>query len=131
MSKKHEDLMLTWLENTRLENVQAYVSRGRLFSSLSLDQLKSQWAAAFKSYVADPSAPGARVESDDLEAELMIRREELPMELVQVEWQHLLKNADLAIERLKRDPKRLKEANEEIVKDVADFYEAADKREKN
>jgi|GEM_PF-6443029 len=128
---KPKDLMLPWLENMSLEKVQRYAGTGRRFSSLSTDQVKSQWAEAFKSFASNPSATEATKESDDLEAELTLRNEALPMGLVQVEWQELQKRIDRAIKDMKSDPNRLKQANAEIVEDLVSFYEESDSKPKN
>ncbi len=128
---KPQDLMLSWLENKSLEKVHDYVGRGRLFRDIPIDQLKDQWARAFKVYAANPHVPGATAESDDFEAELTIRQEPLPMDLVEVEWRQLQNKIDTAMKNLERDPERHKQANEEIVNDLVDFYASIDKTQRN
>jgi hypothetical protein len=89
-------------------------------------ELKDRWVAAFKRYVEIIEAGGRRDEDNnraDIEAELLIRRESAPHELVKREWDLMRQIA----EDLRRDPDRLAEVEEALQIDIAEF-EASSKK---
>ena len=118
-----EELVESYLQHQSLEMVAHYVRTGRRFADLSTDDLRTRWAASFKRY-ADT---GERGDSDDYEAELSLRREKLPMQLVQDEWRSLLAKIDAVY----ADPKQRERVGADLVADLAEFAARIDKERKN
>ena len=71
-----------WLRNELLEQTRDYLTRGRRFERLRLDQLNNLWAEAFRQFVRQKIGPHLR-DMDDAGAELRIRNEEFPTDLEQ------------------------------------------------
>lgn len=113
-----------WLQNKPLEHVQDYVGRGRLHAGLQTDELKAQWVNAFKRMIADLRTPELRQAAQDLEAELVLRKEDAPYDLVRAELAAFSAAAMAAIEMLRKDPERFAKADQELAQKIVAFYSA-------
>jgi hypothetical protein len=120
---KFKKLVIAWLQNKSLDHAHGYVQRGRRFSAMPTEELKQRWVATFKAYVADVQLPRLKADMDDLEAELNVRKETPPFDLVGVELEALIAMASAAAERLQKDPARHKEVDHEFMEQIADFYQ--------
>ena len=118
-----KDLVQSYLENKSLEKIADYVQRGRRFSTCSLDELRTKWCDAFKQYVAS----GISSESDDYEAELSLRREPIPLELVQKEWDSLQEKINAVL----NDPQARNRVGKGIVHDLLEFSRSGAKIDKS
>lgn len=118
-----EELVESYLQHQSMENVAHYVRTGRRFADLSTDDLSTRWAASFKRY-ADT---GERGDLDDYEAELSLRGEQLPMQLVQDEWRSLLAKIDAVY----ADPKQRERVGADLVDELREFAARIDKERKN
>ena len=63
LAEQFEALPEVWLQNELLEQTRDYLTRGRRFERLRLDQLNKVWAEAFRQFVrrkigASPSRHG-------------------------------------------------------------------------
>ena len=67
-----------------LEQTRDYLTRGRRFERLRIDQLNEEWAKAFRQFVRRQIGPYVR-DMDDAGAELRLRGEEFPTHLVTAE----------------------------------------------
>ena len=88
LAERYEALPELWLQNELLEQTRDYLTRGRRFETLRLDQLNEEWAKAFRQFVRRHIGPHLR-DMDDAGAELRLRREEFPTYLVALEVEQL------------------------------------------
>src|SRR5476649_706633 len=88
LAERFEALPEAWLQNELLEQTRDYLTRGRRFESLRIDQLNEEWAKAFRQFVRQQIGPHAR-DMDDAGAELRLRGEEFPTHLVMSEVEQL------------------------------------------
>jgi hypothetical protein len=88
LTKYFEALPEVWLQNELLEQTKGYLTRGRRFEGLRLDQLNKVWAEAFRQFVRRKIGPHLR-DMDDAGAELRLRNEEYPTDLVTSEVEQL------------------------------------------
>jgi hypothetical protein len=51
LAERFEALPEAWLQNELLEQTRDYVTRGRRFEGLRIDQLNEEWAKAFRQFV--------------------------------------------------------------------------------
>ena len=88
LAERFEALPEVWLQNELLEQTRDYLTRGRRFERLRLDQLNKVWAKAFRQFVRRQIGPYVR-DMDDAGAELRLRGEEFPTHLVTAEVEQL------------------------------------------
>ena len=88
LAEQFEALPEAWLQNELLEQTRDYVTRGRRFERLRIDQLNEEWAKAFRQFVRRQIGPYVR-DMDDAGAELRLRGEEFPTHLVTSEVEQL------------------------------------------
>ncbi|MFI5020082.1 MAG: hypothetical protein ACHQRJ_00320 [Alphaproteobacteria bacterium] len=104
-----------------LDNVADYAKRGRPFSHLDSNSLKEQWADAFRHWLLSPSDDGLQAVHRDLEAELSLRDEPLPMELVEKEWMAQQARSRQALEQ---GAFSTEEPMDDLMKRLFEFIEA-------
>ena len=119
---KMTKLTYAWLQNKPLELAQDYLARGRRYAGLPTDEVKTRWVAAFREMVADLRAPERQQAAQDLEAELTLRKEDVPYDLVRTELESFSAAAMAAIQRLRQDPERFARIDREIMQQIAAFY---------
>jgi hypothetical protein len=107
-----KDLVLSYLQNSTLEQAENYIRRGRSLSEVDAGELKDRWVHAFRRMVA--AAQSRQRESNlnrrdrtDIEAELLIRNVDLPYDAVRKEMKAFFSAAEAAIKDLRRDPSRV------------------------
>ena len=88
LEERFEALPEAWLQNELLEQTRDYLTRGRRFERLRIDQLNEEWAKAFRQFVRRQIGPYVR-DMDDAGAELRLRGEEFPTHLVTSEVEQL------------------------------------------
>ena len=88
LAERFEALPEVWLQNELLEQTRDYLTCGRRFERLRLDQLNEIWAKAFRKFVRRQIGPHLR-DLDDAGAELRLRGEEFPTHLVTAEVEQL------------------------------------------
>ena len=88
LAERFEALPEAWLQNELLEQTRDYVTRGRRFERLRINQLNEEWAKAFRQFVRRQIGPYVR-DMDDAGAELRLRGEEFPTQLVMSEVEQL------------------------------------------
>jgi hypothetical protein len=88
MAERFEALPEAWVQNELLEQTRDYLTRGRRFERLRLDQVNVEWAKAFRQFVRERIGPHLR-NMDDAGAELRLRGEEFPTHLVMLEVEQL------------------------------------------
>ena len=88
LAEQFEALPEIWLQNELLEQTRYYLTWGRRFERLELDRLNNVWAEAFRQFVRRKTGPHLR-DMDDAGAELRLRGEEFPTDLVTSEVEQL------------------------------------------
>jgi hypothetical protein len=88
LAERFEALPEVWLQNELLEQTRDYLSRGRRFERLRIDQLNEVWAKSFREFVRRQIGLYVR-DMDDAGAELRFRGEEFPTHLVMSEVEQL------------------------------------------
>jgi hypothetical protein len=87
LAERFEAFPEAWIQNELLEQTRDYLTRGRRFERLRLDQLNEVWAKAFRQFVRRQFGPLR--DMDDAGAELRFRSEEFPTHLVTSEVEQL------------------------------------------
>src|SRR2546423_534127 len=107
-----KDLVLSYLQNSTLEQAENYIKRGRSLSKVDAGELKDRWVHAFRRMVA--AAQSRQRESNlnrrdrtDIEAELLIRNVDPPYDAVRKAMKALSSAVEAVIKDLRRDPSRL------------------------
>ena len=77
-----------WLQNELFEQTRIYLTRGRRFERMRINQLNEEWAKAFRQFVRWRVEPHVR-DMDDAGAELRLRGDEFPTYLVGSEVERL------------------------------------------
>jgi hypothetical protein len=131
-----EDLVLSYLRNQGLEEAEDYVKRGRSLSKVDAGELKDRWvyairrmAAAAQSGQREPRVN--RRHRADLEAELLIRKVDLPYDAVKKELEGLMSAAEAVVKALRREPLRLSQVEAELQADLSAFKAKGKRSSKN
>jgi hypothetical protein len=124
MADDADRLMSSWLANKNFEHLEKYVHAGRKFRDLDIGEVKRQWVIAFKilgaNFRNDPP------ERADLEAELQIRGQEPPHDLVKPELEALKKAAAEAFKQIQAEG-RTEEVGADIERDLEEYRRRAEK----
>src|SRR5476649_2609849 len=88
LAERFEALPEAWLQNELLEQTRDYLTRGRRFERLRINQLNEEWAKAFRQFVRWRVGSHVR-DMDDAGAELRLRGDEFPTYLVGSEVERL------------------------------------------
>ena len=125
------DVVLAWIQDKRLQDVEDYVRRGRQLSDVPTEELMSRWVALFKHQAYQPNLVEPSLESTDIDAELQIRKIELPFELVEAEFKMIEDKTRIAYEAASKDPNRMKQGSEAALDDLTEFLERSAQTRKN
>jgi hypothetical protein len=88
LTVRFDALPEAWIQNELFEQTKDYLTRGRRFERLRVDQLNEEWAKAFRQFVKRQAGPHGR-DLDDAGAELRLRSTEFPTYLVMQEVEML------------------------------------------
>ncbi len=116
------NLTLAYLENKSIVGAESYVARGRYLRDGSTDALVVLWIKRFKALAANVSDPVVRSQVDDIEAELSLRRVDLPYDKVRAECDHIRHLAKKVFDEAMADPARRKQIEDGLSSDIAEFY---------
>jgi hypothetical protein len=112
-------LMRAWLQHMKLEQMRKYLQAGRCHKALPTEALKERWIKAIKQWSRDVrSDPPVRVE---IECELSIRHEELPIRAVLGELETIKKAAQEARGDFRADPSRLQKLRDKMHCDLVEL----------
>ncbi len=125
------DVVLAWIQDKRLQDIEDYVWRGRPLSGVPTEELMSRWVALFKYQAYQPNLVEPSLESTDIDAELQIRKIELPFELVEAEFKMIEDKTRIAFEAAEKDPDRMKQGSEAALDDLTEFLERSAQTRKN
>jgi hypothetical protein len=131
-----KDLVLSYLQNSILEQAENYIKRGRSLSKVDAGELKDRWVHAFRRMVAaaqsrQPESNLNRRDRTDIEAELLIRNVDPPYDAVRKEMKALSSAAEAAIKDLRRAPSRVLEVESGLQADLSAFKEKGKTSTKN
>jgi hypothetical protein len=134
MGNDVDDAILSaYFGNVGLQRAEAYLKRGRHLAETPTGQLKERWVTLFKTCVEcamnqQREARDSELEREDIEAELLIRKDGPPYELVGKETKDLQVATKLAVAELQRNPARLQQVAEELAEDISEFLDDPNKR---
>lgn len=121
MSEKNkitDELMAAWLKNKLMQDVERYAKRGRRFKDLAIDELRERWIARFREFAhGDRSTADERI---DLEAEIVLRGEEPPYEVVKSEKQAIIGWVKAISDAVAQNPTMLDKFTD-LVDDLTEF----------
>jgi hypothetical protein len=125
-SRDMEELVGSYLRNQALEDAENYIKRGRHLSKVDTRKLKDQWIHAFRRMVAavqsrERDSSADRQNRMDIEAELLIRKVDLPYTAVKKDVVAFSAAAQTATNELQRDPLRLSQIESELQDDLSAF----------
>jgi DNA polymerase II large subunit len=95
-----EDDVEAFLIDRKTERTRRYVHEGRRFKSVTDDDLRAKWIAAFKERSANPLHPELGKRSEDLQAEMEIRKIEPPSDEVKAEAEAFIAHVRRGMEHL-------------------------------
>ena len=93
----HKIEMIAFLQEKALRHTEAYVKAGRRFAPMDIADLNRAWVVSFKVCVRNWRDPNAWAARDDIEAELRIRGQQPPWDLVTDEMDHLRRTVEEAL----------------------------------
>lgn len=86
--QEFEKYVEAWLASKKLDDIEAYVAKGRRFASSETETLKTDWVETYRVIVSLAEREhdlAGWVKATDLEAELSLRNEPTPYDLVREE----------------------------------------------
>lgn len=125
------DVILSWIGDKRLQDVEDYVRRGRLLSGVPTEELMSRWVSLFKYWAFQPALVEPSHEYTDTESELQIRKIEPPFEQVEAEFKMIQDKTRIAYEAARKDPDRMKQGSEAALDDLTEFLERSARTKKS
>ena len=102
-----------------IDRTEDYVKRGRPLAAADAAALKEQWVEAYRKWCREVRNYELQREANDIESELSLRGEEVPIDRVVAEM-HALADA-LKQELLKLDAGQLKRMGETMLSELEDY----------
>jgi hypothetical protein len=118
VDKKLDEELLAMLANTKMENRQAYLARGRKFKADEADVLSSNWLVQVNAW-ADDKAGFERQLMDDIEAELNLRGIDTPFEKARSATEKIRAKARAVGSRWASNPKEHAKAEELLQEELS------------
>lgn len=125
-----DDIFDAWFANKELEKLERYLQRGRNFAHVSPEELRAAWIEEMRTWANDPRRPVDHAVHEEIEAELLLRKEELPFDQVKDAIEAIRRASREYIEELKRDPERYAR-EEQAIEDAVRRFEETTKAKKN
>ena len=102
-----------------IDRTEDYVKRGRPLAAIDAALLREQWIEAYRKWCREVRNYDLQREANDIESELSLRGEEVPIDRVVAEM-HTLADA-LKQELLKLDMEQLKRMGETMLAELEDY----------
>ena len=102
-----------------IDRTEDYVKRGRPLAAIDAAILKERWVEAYRKWCREVRSYDLQREANDIESELSLRGEEVPIDRVVAEM-HTLADA-LKQELLKLDMEQLKRMGETMLAELEDY----------
>src|SRR6266851_3962139 len=116
--KKLDEELLAMFANTKMEDQQSYLLRGRIFQKEDIALLTSSWLAQINAW-ADGKDEFERKRLDDIEAEFGLRGIDTPVERARDAIEKIRAKARAVGERWKSNPEEHEQAEELIQAELA------------
>jgi hypothetical protein len=116
--KKLDEELLAMFANTKMEDQQSYLLRGRIFQKEDIALLTSSWLAQINAW-ADGKDEFERKRLDDIEAEFGVRGIDTPVERARDAIEKIRAKARAVGERWKSNPEEHEQAEELIQAELA------------
>jgi hypothetical protein len=116
--KKLDEELLAMLANTKMQNQQSYLARGRAFKADEIETLTSKWLIQINAW-ADDTPDFKRRLMDDIEAELNLRGIDAPVEQARAATEKLRAKARAVGNRWKSNPEEQALAEELLQTELA------------
>ena len=114
-----------WLKDQGLRQLESYLKRGRVLEGKGAEELKGRWVDLFRE-LAELDNTHER-ERNDIEAELSLRKDEAPYDLVLAEMDSFTKKVFAGVEEVMQDPDRMEDAENDLLADFKAFLDELDK----
>jgi hypothetical protein len=116
--KKLDEELLAMFANTKMQNQQCYLARGRAFQAEEIETLSSKWLIQINAW-ADDTPDFERQLMDDIEAELNLRGIDAPVEQARAATEKLRAKARAVGNRWKSNPEEHALAEELLQTELA------------
>ena len=102
-----------------LDRTEDYLRRGRGFAAVASDELKERWVQTYRRWCTDVRNWQLQKTANDLESELALRREQVPIERVITEMQALAEALKQELKRLDRD--QIRRMGDHMLSELEEF----------
>ncbi len=102
-----------------LDRTEDYLKRGRALAAIASEELKARWVETYRLWCEDVRNWELQKIANDLESELALRREEVPIERVAVEMQTLAEALKRELKRLDRE--QIRRMGERMLGELEDY----------
>jgi hypothetical protein len=116
--KKLDEELLAMLANTKMQDQQSYLARGRAFEADEIKTLTSKWLVQINAW-ADDKPDFKRRLMDDIEAELNLRGIDTPVEQARDAMEKIRAKARAVSDRWKSNPEEHAIAEEFLQAELA------------
>jgi hypothetical protein len=121
------NLVEAWLASLVMERLQKYLQNGRRFRDVSIETLRAQWIKEIRAWADNCRAQFDHCEHEDIEAEMSLRKIELPFDEAKAALQTIRRACKETLRDLRRDPDGLVRREQEIVDAIEKFKAEAER----
>ena len=115
-----DDLMVGFVANEGSRAVEDYLKRGRQLKDEDIGVLKERWVELFREVMNFDNANSQK--RNDVRAEIELRGEKLPFEIIETEFDVFVEKMGNEIERMeKEEPDRFGEIEHDLRIELANF----------
>jgi hypothetical protein len=124
MPDRVEEAFDAYIENQPMAQIEDYLKHGRHLVGVGGDELKSRWIAEFRKWAANYGKGVDHRDRKDIEAELGLRGEQPPHDLVKPELAALRAASKADDERRDRDPANLSREAQKLTDKIDAFLQS-------
>jgi len=125
--KAKQRQILRYLENRRMEELEAYAKRGRPLARLDDSELRQAFVMVFKVLANDPSNETAFRALRSIQPEFTLRRQEIPYDLVKEDLDGFVMRINEGVQKILANPVDTYRIDSELEEDLASFEEQANR----
>ena len=118
-------LVAAYLQDQTMQQLESYLKCGRVLEIKSAEELKERWIDLFRE-LAELNYTH-ETERHDIEAELTLRKDEPPYDLVTAEMEYFTKKVDAGLEEWRQGPNRNEDEEGGFLADFRSFLDGLDK----
>jgi len=123
---EREDELLVWMQSTWVEDTADYIKRGQVYRSLSVEELTTQWIAAYKTMANNPLDTKSLRIAKAFASEFELRKFEIPYQLVKDDAERYIAAISVATENL--EPAMAERGNNLLKRELNNFKAAVKKK---